>query len=78
MVIRTLKKNVKRQSSFYYKLRVNGEVFTVFIRMFLSLYTVSQQIEFEDFLFSFFNNQTPEDKRGKNINGNVIAREMCV
>jgi len=69
--------NFKRQNSFVYKLRVNGEFFTVCKNVFMATHGVTAD-RVRRLSFLLLNNKMPEDKRGKNISGNAIPGNICV
>lgn len=65
------------QNSFVYKLRVNGEFFTVYKNVFIAIHGVTAD-RVRRLSFLLLNNKMPEDKRGKNISGNAIPGVICV
>lgn len=66
-----------RQHSFVYKLRVNGEFFTVCKNVFIATHGITAD-RVRRLSSLFLKNQTPEDKRGKNRSGNAIPGEICI
>jgi len=76
MLIRTFKK-ILNDRTLVYKLRVNGEFFTVCKNVFIATHGVTAD-RVRRLSFLLLNNKMPEDKRGKHISGNAIPGDICV
>lgn len=64
----------KRARSYYQFVKINGKNVKVCLKAFLSIHAVSKQ-RVQRIKLLLCNNETPEDKRGKNVKSNLVGEQ---